>query len=279
MEKNRICPCNACATAPHLQLKIIAHSGELQFIKVHKNIKPFGNQVIEAHRLMKNSVNSANYVLISKELANHIHLTDSYQTKLYDFNKGQDRYSGKQLDYLFSIIDKKNLTLKPFQHPKKIHFNKAASLILEKEFPIAANKLLEFITNYSYRKHWMAGADSFDYNHGEITRIGSEHVCVVDQKHFNFTTVIKDVNPGQFVYGEVTTSLKTVDALYHFYSITPLTSNTCKLTKEVYFEAKSPLKKLLIYSIIKKMFKKNSLKSLEKLLAFIITDNQLSKSV
>ena len=31
LEKNRICPCNACATAPNVQLKIVAHSGELQF--------------------------------------------------------------------------------------------------------------------------------------------------------------------------------------------------------------------------------------------------------
>ena len=53
LEKNRICPCNACSTAPNLQLKIIAHSGQLQFINVQNNRKPFGSQVIEAHRLMK----------------------------------------------------------------------------------------------------------------------------------------------------------------------------------------------------------------------------------
>ena len=34
LEKNRICPCNACSSAPKLQLKIIAHSGNLQHIEV-----------------------------------------------------------------------------------------------------------------------------------------------------------------------------------------------------------------------------------------------------
>ena len=54
LEKNRICPCNACATAPNLQLKVVAHSGDLQFIHVQGNRKPFGQHVIEAHRLLKN---------------------------------------------------------------------------------------------------------------------------------------------------------------------------------------------------------------------------------
>ncbi len=53
LEKNRICPCNACATAPNLQLKVVAHSGDLQFIHVQGNRKPFGQHVIEAHRLFE----------------------------------------------------------------------------------------------------------------------------------------------------------------------------------------------------------------------------------
>lgn len=56
LEKNRICPCNACATAPDLQLKIIAHCGDLEFITVQGKQKPFGESVIQAHRLLKNSI-------------------------------------------------------------------------------------------------------------------------------------------------------------------------------------------------------------------------------
>ncbi len=276
LEENRICPCNACSTAPNLQLKIIAHSGQLQFINVQNNRKPFGSQVIEAHRLMKNSVNSDNYVLFSKDLTNHIHLSDSYRTKLFNFNEGNNTYDGKQLDYLFSIIDKKELKLKPFEQARKVHFNKPASLVFEKQFPISADQLLEYITNYSYRKFWVDGVDSFEYNQNEVTRIGSEHVCVINQKHLNFITVIKDVKPGQLVYGELTTSPQPVDELYQFFIISPLTSNSCSLTTEVYIKAKSPLKKILIYVLLKNIFKKNIEKSLKKLLVFIGSRNQIS---
>lgn len=279
LEKNRICPCNACSTAPNLQLKIIAHSGELQFINIQNNRKPFGNQVIEVHRLMKNSVESGNYVLFSKALTNQIHLSESYQTKLFDFNEGSDAYDGKELEYLFSIIDKKELKLKPFQQAKKVQFNKPASLVFEKQFPVSANELLEYITNYSYREYWVDGVDSFEYNHNEVTRIGTEHLCVINQKHLNFITVIKEVKPGQLVYGELTTSPPPVDSLYQFYIISPLTSNSCKLRTEVYFEAKSPIKKILIYVLLKNIFKKNIQKGLKKLLVFIESKNQLSKGI
>ena len=81
LESNRICPCNACASAPNLELKIVAHSGKLQFIEVQGNKKPFGKSVIEAHRLLKNSVPSDNYALISQALSEKIWLSSDYKSK------------------------------------------------------------------------------------------------------------------------------------------------------------------------------------------------------
>jgi hypothetical protein len=169
------------------------------------------------------------------------------------------------------------LKLKPFQQAKKIYFDTPASLIFENQFPISANELLEYITDYSYRKYWIDGVDSFDYKLNEVTRIGTEHVCVINQKYLNFITVIKDVRPGQLVYGELTTSPKHVDELYQFFIISPLTSNSCNLTTEVFIKAKSPLKKILIYVLLKNIFKKNVDKGLKKLALFIGSKNQIIK--
>lgn len=273
LEKNRICPCNACSSAPNLQLKIVAHCGELQFINVQNNRKPFGSQVIEVHRLMKNSVDSDNYVLLSKDLTNHIHLTNAYQTKLYNFTEGNNTYDGKQIDYLVSIIDKKELKLKPFQQAKKVHFNKSASLTFEKEFPISANELLEYITNYTYRKHWVKHVNDFEFKDNEVTRIGSEHVCVINEKHLNFITVIKDAKPGELIYGEKTTSPSPVDALYQFFTISPIATDSCKLTVEIYLEAKSLIKKLIVFMVMKKAMRKNTEKGIQQLLDFVISKN------
>ncbi|MDE5421652.1 DUF2652 domain-containing protein [Ancylomarina sp. DW003] len=268
-EKNRICPCNACATAPNLNLKIIAHSGQLQFMTIQDKRKPFGQEVIEAHRLMKNSIQSDNYMLLSQDLSEDVHLSEAYQSKLYDFKKGKDAYDGKDVDYLFAPINKENLKLDAFSFGKKLSFDKAPSLVIEKQFPISAPQLMEYITNYSYRENWAVGVDQVNYNESEVTQLGSEHVCVINGKHLNFETVTKDVEAGQLVYGEHTDGAAPVDAIYQFYIFTPISDNSCHLKLEIYLKAKSPIKKLMIALVLKPLFRKTMLKNLDSLYKFI----------
>jgi len=269
LKKNRICPCNACSSAPNLQLKIIAHSGTIQFITVQDKSKPFGIEVIQAHRLMKNSINSANYVLFSKDLADEIKLLNSYQSKLFTFHKGDDEYDAKRIHYLYSIINKEVLKLKPYAHAKKVTFDKSPSLYIEKFFPISASHLLEYITNYTYRNNWAKGVDKIEFNEKEVTRVGSEHVCVINGKHLNFTTITKDGKPDQLIYGELTTTPTPVDELYQFFILNPTSQNSCKLEVEIYWKAKSPIKKLLLLLFVKKALRKNVGKALDNLLLFV----------
>ncbi len=265
LEANRICPCNACAAAPALELKIIAHSAELQFIVVQDNRKPFGAQVIEAHRLMKNKVTSDNYVLISQELASDVELKEDYRSKLYDFKEDKNTYDGKEVSYLYSEIDKTALNLLPFSQPRTVKFDRPPSLTFHKDFAVSASALLEIITNYSYRHRWVDGVDDFEYNENEVTRIGTEHVCIINGKHFDFVTVTKEGLPGQLVYGELTTSPPPVDALYQFFIITPVNDQSCKLEVQVYWKSKSVIKKAMTSLFLKPALKKNVEGALEKL--------------
>lgn len=269
LEKNRICPCNACATAPNLKLKIIAHSGNLQHIEVQGNRKPFGQQVIEAHRLLKNSVDSDNYVLISRSLALDVQLSPSYSSKLYRFRQGTDTYDGTEIDYLYSIIDTEDLKLRNFEAPNKVYMEKPPHIQLTKHYPVSAEALMEYITNYAYRTHWTDGIDTLEFAENEVTRIGSEHCCVINGKRLNFTTVTKDVQEGSLVYGELSTDPPVADEFYQFYTFTPITDQSCTLETEIYLEAKSPLKKLVIALVLKKIFKKNVEKALDGLLEFV----------
>jgi ribosome-associated toxin RatA of RatAB toxin-antitoxin module len=269
LEKNRICPCNACATAPNLNLKIIAHCGELQFMTIQNKRKPFGTEVIEAHRLMKNSINSDNYILLSKGLSEAIHLGETYQSMLYDFKRGQDAYDGNDVNYLFSNIESENLKLEAFTKGKKLLFDKPPSFVLNKEFPVSASNLMEYVTNYSYRHYWAEGVDELHYNQKEVTKLGTEHVCVINGKHLNFVTVSKEVEEGKLIYGELTISPPPVDELYQFYIFTPINENSCQLELEVYLKAKSFLKKLMIALLLKPIFKKSISKNLDSLHDFV----------
>ena len=269
LETNRICPCNACASAPNLNLKIIAHSAELQFITVQDNRKPFGSQVIEVHRLMKNSIDSENYILLSKELADDIQLPKNYHSRLFDFKAGSDRYDGKELKYLFSIIDQNELKIKPLEQAKKIRFDAPPFLFSEKEFPVSAPHLFEYISNFTYRHLWVKGAVKYEFNENEVTKIGTEHFCVINGKHLNLITVTKDGEPGQLIYGEMTMKPALVDELYTFYIVSPLTNNSSKLEAEIYWKVKSPFKKILFTLIVKKLGRKKVQNSLDNLFQLV----------
>tara|TARA_R110002073_G_scaffold326975_1_gene507310 strand:+ start:19300 stop:20388 length:1089 start_codon:yes stop_codon:yes gene_type:complete len=272
LETNRICPCNACATASDLNLKIIAHCGDLQFIEVQKTKKPFGKPVIESHRLLKNSIQSDNYILVSDALSQKIWLSANYKSKLYDFKMLSDIYDNETMAYNYSIIDAKNLNLRKYGNPIKVHFDSAPNLVLEQVLETNRDQVLEYISNYRYRNNWTDGVDDFKFKLNEVTRLDSVHTCVVNGKHLDFSAVTKKAKRGEVVYGEMTKNAPP-DELYQFYLIESLPGNKSKVTVEVYWKAKSPIKKLLLTLFAKKPFKKGITSSLNNLSKFVKEQN------
>ncbi len=268
LEHNRICPCRACSSAADLQLKIIVHTGKMELIEVQGRKKPFGKPVIEAHQLMKNSIEGHSYVLLSEELATDIELQEGSIAQGYSFQAGTNTYSEKKLSYQFAAIPKESLKLAPFVPTNKLSFKEAPNVVLKRTIPLPAEQFFEYITNYRFRHHWLEGAEEFVYNEEEVTKAGTEHLCVVNGKHLNFVAVTKAGKPGQLIYGERTTSPEPVDALTSFFIVTPVDEQSCELELEVYLEIKSPIKKLLLTPIAKRGIKKGVTKSINKLTLF-----------
>lgn len=273
LETNRICPCNACASAPNLKLKIITHCGELQFLEVKGNKKPFGKAVIESHRLLKNSVPSDNYVLVSGALSEKIWLSSDYKSKLYDFIELSDTYDNEVITYNYSLIDPKNLSLRKYGKPKKVKLEVAPNIVIEQVLDTNREQAFEYISNYRYRNDWTEGVEEFQFKLNEVTRLDTVHTCVVNGKHIDFIAVIKDAKPGQIVYGEFTKN-SPADELYQFYLIESLPNNRSKVTVEIYWKAKSLLKRLILKTLGRKNFEKGVTASLNNLSSFI-KDNKL----
>ncbi|WP_350286851.1 DUF2652 domain-containing protein [uncultured Croceitalea sp.] len=270
METNRICPCLACANASALELKIVLHCGELQFMTVQGNRKPFGQSVIQAHRLLKNSVNSNNYVLVSKELSEEIGLQSSYESMLFRFRESENTYDGTTIPYLFAEIEKNKLKLHSFEPPVIVNPKRLPDFVLERELPIDAYELFEMITNYRFRHLWVDGVDEFQFDENEVTRAGTEHVCVINGKHFNFTTVIKDVPVDQLIYGELTTDPPPVDKLYQFYILESIGDDRTLLKVEQYWTTRTLLQKFLMATIAKKQISKGLTVAIDKLERLVV---------
>jgi hypothetical protein len=63
---DRVCSCDSCTQAGDLKLKFVSHVGEVAFQKVKHHRELAGVDVIVVHRLLKNSVPIAEYVLMSE---------------------------------------------------------------------------------------------------------------------------------------------------------------------------------------------------------------------
>ncbi|MCK5342718.1 MAG: DUF2652 domain-containing protein, partial [Candidatus Heimdallarchaeota archaeon] len=59
------CICDACNNVSQLKIKAILHSGEAAFTKVRDIPKISGEDIITAHRLLKNSIASNEYILVT----------------------------------------------------------------------------------------------------------------------------------------------------------------------------------------------------------------------
>jgi class 3 adenylate cyclase len=66
ISRARTCTCQACAHLEKLRLKIIVHSGEALFHRVLHFNELAGADVIIVHRLLKNSVPAAQYLLLTE---------------------------------------------------------------------------------------------------------------------------------------------------------------------------------------------------------------------
>jgi len=60
------CSCEACASVERLRLKQVVHAGEVALEQIGKFEKLFGMAVIVVHRMLKNSVQEKEYLMISE---------------------------------------------------------------------------------------------------------------------------------------------------------------------------------------------------------------------
>jgi len=86
LSRSNTCSCNACTHIERLRLKLVVHSGEALFHQVLHFVELAGVDVIIVHRLLKNSVTSNQYLLMTEaakqdvEFPEPMHLTPGVET-------------------------------------------------------------------------------------------------------------------------------------------------------------------------------------------------------
>ncbi|MFH6959520.1 DUF2652 domain-containing protein [Flavobacterium aquidurense] len=65
------CMCSSCQKLYNLSLKFVLHFGQLGSVMVKDYCKLFGKDLIIAHRLLKNNINSKEYILFTESFINY----------------------------------------------------------------------------------------------------------------------------------------------------------------------------------------------------------------
>lgn len=77
--RSTTCNCNACMHIEKLRLKVVVHSGEALFHRVLNFTELAGVDVIIVHRLLKNSVNAEQYLLLTEAARDDLALPEALQ--------------------------------------------------------------------------------------------------------------------------------------------------------------------------------------------------------
>ncbi len=68
LRRNTLCPCDGCQQAGELKIKVVAHVGDVTHHRIARRDELAGVDVILVHRLLKNDVPLAEYLLVTSAL-------------------------------------------------------------------------------------------------------------------------------------------------------------------------------------------------------------------
>ncbi len=219
-ESHRICECGACRTAHKLTLKVVAHCGPIEFLKVKGFNKPYGSDLILVHRLLKNDVPNSEYLLVSKYLADREGNIESVP-EWVKLEEGESAYETiGPVRYLYAGLEELHSRV-PEPEPAPHFALIAEPIVVEGEVEVDADTLFRVVGDFSERLSWNDEVDEFLFDPAEINRVGTKHQCIIDGKSIDFETVTADFGEDKLVYGERIEKPPIVEDAAFFYVLSP----------------------------------------------------------
>lgn len=186
-ERDRICDCGACTTTNQLSLKVFVHFGVATLLQVKNHQKLLGEDIIVAHRLMKNSINSDEYVLVTKNYIRHL-TNDNTNISNIEWKEGKENYSDLgDINYQYYLLSSLHKEVKiPPPRPEFIGTFNPMELKIEINAPLKT--VFEVVSNIEMKtKH--SGAKEVVYNKEKVLRVGTKHDCILPDRTLHFETI------------------------------------------------------------------------------------------
>jgi hypothetical protein len=199
IERDTVCQCGACQSATQLTLKFVIHFGQIKEIKVAQFVKATGTDMIVAHRLLKNDIDSHEYILMTVPCCDAVGHSDAQPPLAWKKSSHTYDVIG-QVDYDFATLtDYKARIPPPPPRPSFVVDKGDDNLEIVINAPLRA--VYQTLVNVDKRPEWLKGVDSINR---EMTseRLGMRHNCVFMGMVLTNTAVYRDFAADHAAYSE-----------------------------------------------------------------------------
>ncbi|MDX1285422.1 MAG: DUF2652 domain-containing protein [Draconibacterium sp.] len=255
-DTERICRCGACETASNLSLKFFIHSGEVEKIKVRDHEKLHGSDVILVHRLMKNSINSSEYILFSEAVSNSF--SNSETPSWFKLNDGTDSYDSLgKVKYHFAELGSLHTDIPT---GKSISFPELSSerISVDVEINAPLSIVYENFTNFEKRLEWNQEIkDIILQDDKKFNEAGALHTCLVGNNMLDIETIGRLEDNDKIIYGERLNKFSVIRDLITIFTFEKHGQKT-HVSAEIDFKIRSVFKWFLKPLIKKKLLQQNN---------------------
>ncbi|EPR71686.1 DUF2652 domain-containing protein [Cyclobacterium qasimii] len=174
--RDRICQCGACNSTEKLSLKFILHSGTITRYEVGGHQKLLGEDVIVAHRFLKNNIKQPEYILFSE---NFIKASKIEATQLETLSMNEEKLEGlgNTIFYYQPLRSyKEHIEEPPPRSAIAFPQIKTGRMV---EILAQPKELLLMLAEPDHRIKWMKSLKRITLRDQKINRILSSHECLI----------------------------------------------------------------------------------------------------
>ena len=175
-EYARVCQCGACSGASGITLKMVAHFGSSGTMQVKNHLKFIGKDIIIAHRLLKNSVNVPEYLLVTQVTLSNLADADA---ELASFASGANAYDELgTIEYQFKSLGNYRDEVK-VDPPLPVRLKNPRQMVqLTRRIDAPIERVYQEVIDLPARIRWIDGATKVEMSDDQPNHIGKTHRCV-----------------------------------------------------------------------------------------------------
>lgn len=225
MQQHAVCPCGACVGINNLTLKFVVHHGAVAEMKVGRFVKQSGVEMIVAHRLLKNSINNNEYLLVTENLLKQV-ADSSDSIEMEWLNSSEDYSSIGKIEYRFTLLSdiRKNCPEPPGLDKYYADDTPYSEMLIAANFRDAYMVLM----NIPGRPEWVHGLRKVEQDIPQVF-VGSIHYCTFKDYEAIVSPLRMILSDDGIVYAE-SCEIKEMDlSLVHEFIFRRIDENTCGL--------------------------------------------------